>query len=88
LAKRVSPLTYVRSGLPPIIIIHGDADPTVPYSQALRLESALKDAGVPSALVTIQGGHHGHLEEHDLIQAYSEIFDFLHRNGISASVLP
>jgi hypothetical protein len=32
-AKRVSPLTYVRGGLPPIISIQGDADPTVPYSQ-------------------------------------------------------
>ena len=26
IAKRVSPLTYVRSGLPPILTIHGDAD--------------------------------------------------------------
>ncbi len=26
IAKRVSPLTYVRAGLPPILSIHGDAD--------------------------------------------------------------
>src|SRR5262249_7897132 len=26
IAKKVSPLTYVRPGLPPIITIHGDAD--------------------------------------------------------------
>ena len=32
LAKRVSPLTDVRPGLPPILTIHGDADHTVPYS--------------------------------------------------------
>src|SRR5580658_8456799 len=31
IAKRVSPLTYVRVGLPPILSIHGDADPVVPY---------------------------------------------------------
>ena len=31
IAERVSPLTYVRSGLPPILSIHGDADPSVPY---------------------------------------------------------
>jgi acetyl esterase/lipase len=30
IAKRVSPLTYVRPGVPPILTIHGDADPTVP----------------------------------------------------------
>src|SRR5436190_1904985 len=29
-AKRVSPMTYVRAGLPPILTVHGDADPTVP----------------------------------------------------------
>ena len=42
IAKRVSPLTYVRQGLPPVLTIHGDADPTVPYSQAVRLQQALE----------------------------------------------
>lgn len=36
IAKRVSPLTYVRPGLPPIFMIHGDADDTVPYSHSVR----------------------------------------------------
>ena len=40
-ARRVSPLTYVRSGLPPILTIHGDADPTVPYQHAVRLGQEL-----------------------------------------------
>src|SRR5271170_3466455 len=29
-ARRVSPLTYVRAGLPPILTIHGDSDQLVP----------------------------------------------------------
>ena len=29
-AERVSPLTYVRAGLPPILTMHGDADVTCP----------------------------------------------------------
>ena len=29
LARRISPLTYVRPGLPPILTIHGDADKVV-----------------------------------------------------------
>ena len=45
LAKKVSPLTYVRPGLPPIITIHGDADPLVPYTDAVRLHDALTKAG-------------------------------------------
>src|SRR6266849_3478235 len=43
IAKRVSPLTYVRAGLPPVLTIHGDADPTVPYTQSVRLHKALTD---------------------------------------------
>src|SRR5438552_5353699 len=59
IAKRVSPLTYVRAGLPPVLTIHGDADPTVPYTQSVRLHKALADAGVPNQLITMPGGKHG-----------------------------
>ena len=45
-ARSVSPITYVRSGLPPILSIQGDADPIVPYSQNVRLRDALTKAGV------------------------------------------
>ncbi len=51
LAKRVSPLTYVRAGLPPIISIQGDADPIVPYSQNVRLHQALDKAGIRNEFV-------------------------------------
>jgi len=48
IARRVSPLTYVRAGLPPILTIHGDADMTVPYQEAVRLHAALTKAGTPN----------------------------------------
>ncbi|MEO2198421.1 MAG: alpha/beta hydrolase, partial [bacterium] len=41
IADRVSPLTYVRAGLPPVLSIHGDADPTVPYQHGVRLHAEL-----------------------------------------------
>jgi acetyl esterase/lipase len=59
IAKRISPLTYVRPGLPPVITIHGDADPTVPYTQSVRLHKELSDSGVPNELMTMPGGKHG-----------------------------
>lgn len=58
-ARRLSPLTYVRPGVPPVLTIHGDADPTVPYTHATRLHAALQQAGVRSELVTIPNGRHG-----------------------------
>src|SRR5438874_6298901 len=46
IAKRVSPIEYVRAGLPPVIMIHGDADPTVPYQHSVRMKAGLDKAGV------------------------------------------
>jgi len=77
IAERVSPLNYVRSDLPPIITIHGDADPTVPYMHATRLQSALNEAGVPNQLVTIPNGLHGGFPADEMLRAYGEIFEFL-----------
>jgi len=56
IARRVSPLHYVRPGLPPILTVHGDADPNVPYRHALQLRDALTKADVPNQLLTIPGG--------------------------------
>jgi dipeptidyl aminopeptidase/acylaminoacyl peptidase len=41
----VSPIEYVRNGLPPVMMIHGDADPVAPYQQTVRLKAALDKAG-------------------------------------------
>src|SRR5438067_1491800 len=56
LARKLSPMTYVRKDLPPILTLHGDADPTVPYEHGVRLTKALKDAGAKAELITIPGG--------------------------------
>ena len=84
IAKRVSPLTYVRSGLPPVLTIHGDADPTVPYTQSVRLHKALTDAGVPNELMTMAGGKHGFdcCTAPQRLQAYAKIREFLARHHV------
>jgi acetyl esterase/lipase len=82
LAKSVSPLTYVRAGLPPILSIQGDADPIVPYSQNVRLHEALKKAGVVNELFTIPGGGHGNFKADERSKAYVKIREFLSKNGL------
>jgi acetyl esterase/lipase len=82
IAKRVSPLTYVRTGLPPILSIHGDADPVVPYENSVRLHKALSEAGVPNELVTIKGGGHGQFKDAELEDAYRKIRAFLQSHGL------
>lgn len=82
-ARRVSPLTYVRAGLPPIITIHGDADPVVPYSHATRLHEALNKAGVPNQLMTIPGGSHGGFPHDQNVRAFTAIRDFLSKHNVN-----
>jgi acetyl esterase/lipase len=77
IARRVSPLTYVRAGLPPVISIQGDADPTVPYSHSVRLQEALAKVGVPHELVTIPGGKHGNFTPEERTKIYVAIHAFL-----------
>jgi acetyl esterase/lipase len=84
IAKRVSPLTYVRRGLPPILTIHGDADPTVPYTQSVRLHQALSAAGVANELMTMAGGKHGFdcCTPTQRLQAYAAIREFLVKHHV------
>jgi dipeptidyl aminopeptidase/acylaminoacyl peptidase len=82
LARELSPLTYVRAGLPPIITAQGDADPTVPYQQNVRLHKALTEAGVPNKLVTVPGGKHGGWTEEENLRVQEEIFAFLKAQGV------
>ena len=85
-ARLVSPLTYVRPGLAPILTIHGDADPIVPYEHAVRLHAALDDAGVPNVLHTVAGGRHGGFNRAQTLQIYDTIQQFLDRHGLERTV--
>jgi carboxymethylenebutenolidase len=45
--------------LPPMLILHGEADPIVPVSHARTLESLLKRLGVPHETAIYPGQGHG-----------------------------
>jgi acetyl esterase/lipase len=86
IARRVSPLTYIRPGLPPILSIQGDADPTVPYTHSLRLREALNKAGVANELVTIPGGKHGRFTAGERTRIYAAIRAFLEKHDLPVEV--
>ena len=54
-----SPITYAKAGMPPVLLVHGTADSKVPFENSLRLEKALKEAGVASEFIAIKDGDHG-----------------------------
>ena len=81
-ARLTSPLTYVRAGLPPVLTIHGDADPIVPYQHAVRLHDALESAGVTSELHTVAGGGHGGFDTAETLAIFTTIQQFLSQHGL------
>ncbi len=54
-----NPITYVSKDDPPFLIMHGDKDDLVPFSQSELLHAALEKAGVPSKLHVVKGAGHG-----------------------------
>lgn len=87
LARRLSPMSYVRAGLPPIVIVHGDADRSVPYSQSVRLHEALDHVGVPNLLITVHGGGHANhnFPDAEMIRIQRETEKFLLAHHVRAS---
>jgi acetyl esterase/lipase len=83
LAKKLSPIIYVRKGLPPMLSIHGDADPVVPYDQSVRLTKELKAAGDQAELITVPGGQHGFPPE-EMSQLWPQIFKWLKKHKIGS----
>lgn len=57
--RRANPITYIQPDAPPFLLMHGDQDFVVPLGQGELLHEALKEAGVQSTLVVVEGGGHG-----------------------------
>ncbi len=54
----ISPLYHVTSDDPPLLLIHGDADLTVPVQQSEVLKAKYEEAGLPVKLIVQPGGGH------------------------------
>ena len=59
LVQAANPLTWVTPQAPPFLLIHGDADPLVPFNQSELLAAELEVNGVPHELICVEGGGHG-----------------------------
>lgn len=63
--SQASPVTYVKSGDPPFLILQGTADAVVPVAQSVELATKLRQAGDPVRLVLVRGGYHGLLNRNE-----------------------
>ncbi|OAE00485.1 alpha/beta hydrolase [Arthrobacter sp. OY3WO11] len=58
LAAAASPVTYVRDGAPPFLLIHGTADRFVPAAQSTTLAGALQKTGADVELLLLEDADH------------------------------
>lgn len=82
LAKKLSPLEYIRPGGPAVLTFHGAKDDIVPYTQAVRLHEGLEKAGVPNRLLTFKERGHGGFVREDFVTAMTAMREFLRKVGV------
>ncbi|MSU59313.1 MAG: alpha/beta hydrolase [Pedosphaera sp.] len=59
LGREVSPIYFIHSNQPPILIIHGDADKLVPIYQAEKFVERSQETGATAKLIVREGKLHG-----------------------------
>ena len=76
LAADISPLLFVDANDPPTLIIHGTADTLVPISSGRSIHAALRQAGVVTEIIEIDGGDHGFTNPEHRAQASQAMADW------------
>ena len=93
LLAQASPVTYVSKDAPPFLILHGDKDTVVPFSQSQTLYDRLKAAGASATLLTVKNAEHALIPSGGpispgLIELGRIILDFFDRNVRAAGSAP
>jgi acetyl esterase/lipase len=78
-AAHYSPIRFVSPGAAPSLIVHGDADTTVPMVEGEMMHAALMKAGVPASFIRIEGAGHG-FEGADLKRANAAMVHWFERH--------
>jgi len=77
--REISPVYFVTSNLPPVIIIHGGDDPTVPLQQSKLFIQTAREVGAPiPKLIVRPGKGHGwgnFWQSKEDIDAFNQWFD-------------
>ncbi len=68
LARLASPVAHVDPADPPVLLIHGDADPQMPVEQTHELARVCQEAKVPVQTVILPGSKHGGAEFYDEVR--------------------
>ena len=75
IAREISPIYSVMPDDPPVFILHGDADTTVPLVHSQSFIAKLREGGVPCRLVIKKGGKHNPTDMNPEFQEFPDWFD-------------
>ncbi len=84
LGREISPIYFVRSNMPPILIIHGDADKLVPIQQSQTFVKRCEEVGSPAKLIVREGKLHGWANMDKDMEIFADWFD-KHLGGAKAA---
>jgi len=77
--ERHNPVNHVQNWRTPMLVIHGERDFRIPYSQSLGVFNALQRRNIPSRLVVFPDENHWILKPQNSIQWYREVHGWLDR---------
>jgi dipeptidyl aminopeptidase/acylaminoacyl peptidase len=75
--ERNNPVNFVQNWRTPMLVIHGERDFRIPYSQSLGVFNALQRRNIPSRLVIFPDENHWILKPQNSIQWYREVHSWL-----------
>jgi dipeptidyl aminopeptidase/acylaminoacyl peptidase len=79
LAFQSSPMAYIDSWESPVLLIHGDDDRNVPFSESVDLAYHLYQRGIYFEELVFPDEVHGFLLHENWVAAYEATADFFHR---------
>ena len=86
MVKAMNPMSYIDGSDPMFLVIHGDADPVVPYCQSEYFARALQEKGRLDDFITVPGGNHGPVTFND--GTFGRMVDFFRKQAASAAIMP
>ncbi len=78
--ERWNPVNFVTNWRTPTMVIHGERDFRIPYSQSLAAFTALQRQGIESRLVVFPDENHWILRARNSLQWHNEVFGWLDRH--------
>ena len=73
--RLASPVTYLHPGMPPFLVMHGNADELVPFAQSEELFRRLQEMGCPAEFYAVDGQGHGFYQGDEPYRVIHDFFD-------------